>query len=625
MDAMLRRAAAAAADRSSYLARTARDGPRAAAERAGRDADLAREATARRLEVEAAAAEAEARRMLAEAARKREEAAEAEAAAERSPRSARMEDTSRSSLDGALDVTTVSAGEIEAAMDNKETVSLLRAAGGYSKVSAGTPPPTTPGPYPTSWEDALNDILASIPQPLVSPIEKAIMSPVEDDYYVERPASASGREEAKEEEAKEEKAKEEKEKEKAKAEERAKEEEDAVTPTTGQILEISARERAVQTELEILDDRYRTVVASRRRELLEATLAERDAVAEELARREALERAETAHRAFHSPSGGGGGGDGAAGPSSPPPPTRSSFPVTSAAPASSKPSPGRNRDEPTPPSPGDGHAKDERPPWTDGFARSSPVRSSPVPAASGSASTPRTFLRRRRRQRRRARHRQRSPRQDPTDDDAGDAGGVHQARVRRVGGAERSARRARSASRTPRAGLGPGRRSMSKSPLEPGRRSMSKSPARVRTTPSHPTPDYSAIESRYAAAARAKSTAAPWRGSPPTPSWRPNGYNNPRVDDRGATPSPEQPRRSVTPEPRRRAPPRATPVKPSTRTPAAAAAGLEPSTSGSPMRFGSTPEGKNGATPSAAYVEAAENMRRSLKGSAPRARRRISS
>ena len=67
------------------------------------------------------------------------------------------------------------------------------------------------------------------------------------------------------------------------------------------------------TELEILDDRYRTVVASRRRELLEATLAERDAVAEELARREALERAETAHRAFHSPSGGGGGGDGAAG------------------------------------------------------------------------------------------------------------------------------------------------------------------------------------------------------------------------------------------------------------------------------------------------------------------------
>ena len=612
MDAMLLRAAAAA-DRSSYLARTVARRSPAAAERAGRDADLAREATARRLEVEAAAAEAEARRMLAEAARKREEAAEAEAAAERSPRSARMEDTSRSSLDGALDVTTVSAGEIEAAMDNKETVSLLRAAGGYSKVSAGTPPPTMPGPYPTSWEDALNDILASIPQPLVSPIEKAIMSPVEDDYYVERPASASGREEAKEEEAKEEKAKEEKEKEKAKAEERAKEEEDAVTPTTGQILEISARERAVQTELEILDDRYRTVVASRRRELLEATLAERDAVAEELARREALERAETAHRAFHSPSGGGGGGDGAAGPSSPPPPTRSSFPVTSAAPASSKPSPGRNRDEPTPPSPGDGHAKDERPPWTDGFARSSPVRSSPVPAASGSASTPRTFLRR-----------------GTGSGGAPVTGNVHRAKtpptttpetreesIRREFAAsverERSARRARSASRTPRAGLGPGRRSMSKSPLEPGRRSMSKSPARVRTTPSHPTPDYSAIESRYAAAARAKSTAAPWRGSPPTPSWRPNGYNNHRVDDRGATPSPEQPRRSVTPEPRRRAPPRATPVKPSTRTPAAAAAGLEPSTSGSPMRFGSTPEGKNGATPSAAYVEAAENMRRSLK------------
>ena len=277
------------------------------------------------------------------------------------------------------------------------------------------------------------------------------MSPVEDDYYVERPASASGREEAKEEEAKEEKAKEEKEKEKAKAEERAKEEEDAVTPTTGQILEISARERAVQTELEILDDRYRTVVASRRRELLEATLAERDAVAEELARREALERAETAHRAFHSPSGGGGGGDGAAGPSSPPPPTRSSFPVTSAAPASSKPSPGRNRDEPTPPSPGDGHAKDERPPWTDGFARSSPVRSSPVPAASGSASTPRTFLRR-----------------GTGSGGAPVTGNVHRAKtpptttpetreesIRREFAAsverERSARRARSASRTPRA------------------------------------------------------------------------------------------------------------------------------------------------------------------------------
>ena len=39
------------------------------------------------------------------------------------------------------------------------------------------------------------------------------------------------------------------------------------------------------------------------------------------------------------------------------------------------------------------------------------------------------------RQRRRARHRQRSPRKDPTDDDAGDAGRVYQARVRRVGGA----------------------------------------------------------------------------------------------------------------------------------------------------------------------------------------------
>ena len=95
-----------------------------------------------------------------------------------------------------------------------------------------------------------------------------------------------------------------------KEEEKAKEAEDAVTPTTGQILEISARERAVQTELEILDDRYRTVVASRRRELLEATLAERDAVAQELARREALERAETAFRAFHSPISGGVGGVG---------------------------------------------------------------------------------------------------------------------------------------------------------------------------------------------------------------------------------------------------------------------------------------------------------------------------
>ena len=105
VDAMLVRAAAAfsvraaATDRSSYLARTVARRSPAAAERAGRDAELAREATARRLEVEAAAAEAEARRgMLAEAARKREaEAAEAEAAAERSPRSTRMEDTSRSS------------------------------------------------------------------------------------------------------------------------------------------------------------------------------------------------------------------------------------------------------------------------------------------------------------------------------------------------------------------------------------------------------------------------------------------------------------------------------------------------------------------------------------------------
>jgi hypothetical protein len=76
-------AAAAAANRSARLAATGplRTSP-AAVERAGRDADAAREATARRLEVEAAAAEAEAARMLAEAARKREEAAAAEALAE---------------------------------------------------------------------------------------------------------------------------------------------------------------------------------------------------------------------------------------------------------------------------------------------------------------------------------------------------------------------------------------------------------------------------------------------------------------------------------------------------------------------------------------------------------------
>ena len=72
-----------------------------------------------------------------------------------------------------------------------------------------------------------------------------------------------------------------------------------MTPTTGQMLEISARERAVQTELDMLDDRYRTVVASRRRELLEATLAERDAVAEELARRQAVEAASAPNPATH--------------------------------------------------------------------------------------------------------------------------------------------------------------------------------------------------------------------------------------------------------------------------------------------------------------------------------------
>jgi hypothetical protein len=80
------------------------------------------------------------------------------------------------------------------------------------------------------------------------------------------------------------------------------------------------------------------------------------------------------------------------------------------------------------------------------------------------------------------------------------------------------------------------------------------------------------VEPRYMSAAEAKSSA-PWRGSPYTPSWRPNGYNNNRVDDHGSSPAEDAgarsvdtrartpPRRSVTPEPRRRAPPRATPVK----------------------------------------------------------------
>ena len=178
----------------------------AAVERAGRDADAAREATARRLEVEAAAAEAEAARMLAEAARKREEAAAAEALAESaeasmaesaqlcvddgspratySPYSARGHDASCSSFDSALDVTTVSAGTIETAMENKETVTLLRAVGAPGEGSVVAPAPSSStresaptGPYPTSWEDALNDILASVPSPLVSPIEKAVASP----------------------------------------------------------------------------------------------------------------------------------------------------------------------------------------------------------------------------------------------------------------------------------------------------------------------------------------------------------------------------------------------------------------------------------------------------------------
>ena len=301
-------AAAAAANRSARLAMTGplRTSP-AAVERAGRDADAAREATARRLEVEAAAAEAEAARMLAEAARKREEAAAAEALAESaeasmaesaqlcvddgspratySPYSARGHDASCSSFDSALDVTTVSAGTIETAMENKETVSLLRAVGAPGEGSVVAPAPSSStresaptGPYPTSWEDALNDILASVPSPLVSPIEKAVASPspIEDVAHEYQYLEVK------------------------KVETRTTEEsEEAVTPTTGQMLEISARERAVQTELDMLDDRYRTVVASRRRELLEATLAERDAVAEELARRQAVEAASAPNPATH--------------------------------------------------------------------------------------------------------------------------------------------------------------------------------------------------------------------------------------------------------------------------------------------------------------------------------------
>ena len=159
-------AAAAAANRSARLALTGplRTSP-AAVERAGRDADAAREATARRLEVEAAAAEAEAARMLAEAARKREEAAAAEALAESaeasmaesaqlcvddgspratySPYSTRGHDASCSSFDSALDVTTVSAGTIETAIENKETVTLLRAVGAPGEGSVVAPAPSS--------------------------------------------------------------------------------------------------------------------------------------------------------------------------------------------------------------------------------------------------------------------------------------------------------------------------------------------------------------------------------------------------------------------------------------------------------------------------------------------------
>ena len=591
-------AAAAAANRSARLAMTGPLRSPAAVERAGRDADAAREATARRLEAEAAAAEAEAARMLAEAARKREEAAAAEALAESaeasmaesvqlcvddaspratySPYSTRGHDASCSSFDSALDVTTVSAGTIETAMENKETVSLLRAVGAPAP-SSSTRESAPTGPYPTSWEDALNDILASVPSPLVSPIEKAAASPspIEDVAHEYQYSEVKKVETQNEEHA-----------------------ETAVTPTTGQMLEISARERAVQTELDMLDDRYRTVVASRRRELLEATLAERDAVAEELARRQAVEAASAPNPATRvAPS--------------PRPSPRS--PARSPARPSPRSSPAKNAAEECPE-----HATrstdpsaDERPPWTDRLPARSPEAATPTSAAR------RTFLRRGTgnggapvtgNATPSPAAKERTSRTPATREDT--------LRHEFIASVEREReRRARSASRTPgSAGFSSRRRTLS-----------SKSPARVRA-PSHPTPDYSAVEPRYMSAAEAKSSA-PWRGSRQTPSWRPNRYNNNRVDDHGSSPAEDAgarsvdtrtrtpPRRSVTPEPRRRAPPRATPVKQvdkktPNKTPSARKLNPKPST---PMRFGSTPEGKDGSTPSAAYVEAAENMRRSLK------------
>jgi hypothetical protein len=367
--------------------------------------------------------------MLAEAARKREEAAAAEALAESaeasmaesaqlcvddgspratySPYSARGHDASCSSFDSALDVTTVSAGTIETAIENKETVSLLRAVGAPGESSVGAPAPSSStrtsaptGPYPTSWEDALNDILASVPSPLVSPIEKAATSPspIEDVAHEYQYLEVKNVETRTTEES----------------------QETAVTPTTGQMLEISARERAVQTELDMLDDRYRTVVASRRRELLEATLAERDAVAEELARRQAVEAASAPNPATHvAPS--------------PRPSPRS--PARSPARPSPRSSPAKN-------------AAEECPEHVDAFHR--PVRGR-TPAVDGPARRAKPDLgghpnvRRakdlptpRDRQRRRARHRQRHAvaRYEGTDEpNAGDAGRYLTSRVHRVGGA----------------------------------------------------------------------------------------------------------------------------------------------------------------------------------------------
>ena len=468
-------------------------------------------------------------------------------------------------------------------------MSLLRAVG---EGSVGAPAPSSStrtsaptGPYPTSWEDALNDILASVPSPLVSPIEKAAAST----SPIEAVAHEYQYLEVKEVETR-----------------TTEESEEAVTPTTGQMLEISARERAVQTELDMLDDRYRTVVASRRRELLEATLAERDAVAEELARRQAVEAASAPNPATHvAPS--------------PRPSPRS--PARSPARPSPRSSPAKNAAEECPE-----HATrstdpytDERPPWTDRLAARSPTS-----AATPTSAARRTFLRRGTgnggapvtgNATPSPAAKERTSRTPATREDTLRHEFI--ASVER----ERERHRARSASRTPgSAGLSSRRRT-----------SSSKSPARVRA-PSHPTPDYSAVEPRYMSAAEAKSSA-PWRGSPYTPSWRPNGYNNNRVDDHGSSPAEDAgarsvdtrtrtpPRRSVTPEPRRRAPPRATPVKQVDKktpgvvrkaTPGARKVNPNPKPS-TPMRFGSTPEGKDGSTPSAAYVEAAENMRRSLK------------